>query len=155
MQVSGPAGEEQQREVSCGVRSGNQYEPGQGDPAGNALALQRRTGISLHELLDAYNPVIRGWVSYDGAFDKAAPNPTLLNLDRQPRAVGATTGLFNVRSAIPVQVRQFLIRDRRLPNYRCSATDNLVQVGRKLHFDGCVIVTSSDSRSTATVQSEL
>ena len=33
------------------------------------------------------------------------------------------SGLFNVRSAIAAQVRQFLIRDRRLPNHGRSAAE--------------------------------
>ena len=49
-----------------------------------------------------------------------------LSRSASARARGAPigmTGPFNVRSAIPVQVRQFLIRDRRLTNHGCSATE--------------------------------
>lgn len=46
-------------------------------------ALQRRTNQSLHELSRAYDPAIRGWVSYYGAFRRSALAPTLRQIDRR------------------------------------------------------------------------
>ena len=46
-------------------------------------ALQRRTNQSLHELARAYDPAIRGWVNYYGAFHKSAVWPTLRQIDRR------------------------------------------------------------------------
>ena len=46
-------------------------------------ALQRRTGMTLHEIADAYNPVIRGLVNYYRAFHKSALAPTLNQTDRK------------------------------------------------------------------------
>ena len=46
-------------------------------------ALQRRTGMALHDLAEAYNPAIRGWVNYYGAFHKSALGPTLHQIDRK------------------------------------------------------------------------
>lgn len=46
-------------------------------------ALQRRTGMTLHEIAEAYNPVICGWVNYYGAFHKSALGPTLHQIDRK------------------------------------------------------------------------
>ena len=46
-------------------------------------ALQRRTNQSLHELAQAYDPAIRGWVNYYGAFHKSALWPTLRQIDRK------------------------------------------------------------------------
>ena len=46
-------------------------------------ALQRRTGMTLHELAETYNPAIRGWVNYYGAFHRSALDPTLRHIDRK------------------------------------------------------------------------
>ena len=46
-------------------------------------ALQRRTAVTLHDLAEAYNPTIRGWVNYYGAFNKSALGPTLQQIDRR------------------------------------------------------------------------
>ena len=46
-------------------------------------ALQRRTGMTLHDLAQTYNAVIRGWVNYYGAFHKSALYFTLRQIDRR------------------------------------------------------------------------
>ena len=46
-------------------------------------ALQRRTGMTLQELAETYNPAIHGWMNCYGAFHRSALDPALRHIDRK------------------------------------------------------------------------